>query len=169
MAQNIPLKIGTGYDRKVIPTVPVDVFGTVYRARRPKSTTPLLIAEVQAQFAGLGELEGMNGEEVNEALGGVRDSVRKLVRAMFDEADTDALVDRMVDPAEPLDLRTIFDVYTAVQTHFADDIEEEFADMGLEAPQAVKKRPGKQPADRRPAARKTAARKTAARKAVARK
>lgn len=167
MAKDVVLSLGEGYQPEAAPAVSVDVFGEVYRARKPKTTTPFLIAEVQERFAELGELEDVSAEQLKERLGEARKAVRLLVRSMFNNSDTDKLLNRMVDPEEDhLDLHTVFDIHAVVQEHFADDIADEHEDMGLDAPHKAASQSKKAPA-RKTAAKKTTSRKTGARKAAA--
>jgi hypothetical protein len=157
MAADIVLTRSEGYQPQTVPTVTIDVHGKVYTARRPKNTVPLLVADVQERFVGLADIPGQSEDQVRGVLGEMRDAVRLLVRAMFSDADTDDILRRLTDPAEEsMDLAVIFEVYGAVQNHFAEDITGEFDDMGLEAPQQVKKAAAKKSGSRRPVARKAA-------------
>lgn len=168
MTTEVTLTLGEGYTPRAVPTVAVDIYGEVYRARRPKNTTPILLAEVQDRFTAFGDADEKNPDAMQVALAEARVSMRLLVRAMFDEESTDRVMARMIDPTEErLDLSTLFDVYALVQTHFADDIAGEYEDMGLEPPEkvkktvkkaAVKKAVGK--GSKRPGTRKAVARKT---------
>jgi hypothetical protein len=167
MTTEVTLSLGDGYAARAVPSVAIDIYGVTYRARKPKNTTPILLSEVQARFTALGELNENDPNAAQDALAEARRSTRLLVRAMFDDTDTDAIMTRLIDPAEErLDLSSMFEIYGLVQTHFADDIAGEYEDMGLEPPEPVKK------AAKKAAVKKAVGRgsgKPGARKAVARR
>ena len=161
MAAEIVLGSGEGYRPKEVPTVTIDVHGTVYTARQPKNTVPLLVAEVQEKFAGLGD-RAHSEAELAGVLREMRQSVRLLLRAMFSEKDTEDVLRRLADPTEErMDLAVVFEVYGAVQQHFSEEIAAEFEDLELEAPAEVKKAAAKKTAARKATSRKPAARKAA--------
>ncbi|MGW7504389.1 hypothetical protein ACWGIR_23050 [Streptomyces albidoflavus] len=159
MAAEIVLGSGEGYRPEAVPTVAIDVYGKVYTARRPKNTVPLIVADVQEKFRGLAN---MSTQGMSSVLAEMRTSVGLLLRAMFSDEDTEDLLRRLADPREELmDLAVVFETYAALQTHFAEDIVDEYEDMELEAPAPAKKAAAKRAATKKAASRKPAARKAA--------
>lgn len=148
------------YTPAQLPNGAVKMGGQDYAVRCPKDSLPMLLGRIEAKA---GELKTAAAYE---------DVVRQLASAVFEPEDVEAILERVIDPAErQLSVAFLMDTVRRVYEAYGPYLDKAYEEMGLENP--VKKTGPKQPTDRptsrKPGARKAApAKKTAAKKTAAR-
>mgnify|MGYP003575453326 CR=1 FL=1 len=161
MATDFVLDADTSYDRDELPTVPIRVDGKVYEAHCPKDSLPVLMARLN------------DAQQIKDDPSLPEHLVRQILLSVFDQADADELVERLLDMAErKVTLAYVIHVVRLVADHYQADLEAQYADMGMENPLAAQPEPANREQRRALAkapAKKTAAKKTAAKKTAARK
>lgn len=162
MATEFILDADTGYDVDELPPVPIRVDGTVYEARCPKDSLPVLMARLQDR------------ETLEKDLGRAEHLVRQVLLAIFSEEDADELMERLLDMAERrVTLAYVIHIVQMVAAHYETDLEAQYEEMGMNNPLAPQEVPANRQArralDKAPAAARKPARKTAARKATAKR
>jgi hypothetical protein len=159
MATEFMLDADTSYDREELPSVPIKVDGTVYDAHCPKDSLPVLMARLQSR------------DQIANDPGLPEHLVHQILLSIFNEDDAKELLDRLLDMAErKVTLAYVIHVVRLVADHYEKDLEEQYADMGMDNPLRGEPEPANR-AERRALtkapAKKTAAKKTAAKKTAA--
>lgn len=162
MATEFILDADTGYDVDELPPVNIRVDGTVYEARCPKDSLPVLMARLQDR------------ETLEKDLSRAEHLVRQVLLAIFSEEDADELMERLLDMAERrVTLAYVIHIVQMVAAHYETDLEAQYEEMGMNNPLAPQEVPANRQArralDKAPAAARKPARKTAARKATAKR
>lgn len=144
------------YTPAQMPQGVVKMGGTEYAVRCPKDSLPILLGRIEERAAEL------------KTAAAYEDVVRQLTAAVFEPEDVDAILERVVDPAErQLSVAFLIDTVRRVYEAYGPYLDKAYEELGLENP--VKKTGPRQPTDRQPS-RKTAAKKAApAKKTAARK
>jgi hypothetical protein len=157
MTTEFVLDADTGYDRDELPPVPIRVDGKVYEAHCPKDSLPVLMARLQ------------NREQIEEDPGMPEHLVRQILLSIFEEADAEELMDRLLDMAErKVTLAYVIHVVRLVADHYETDLEQQYSEMGMNNPLAKQEA---EPANReqRRALAKAPAKKAPAKKTAAKK
>ena len=161
MATEFVLDADTSYDREELPSVPVKVDGKVYIAHCPKDSLPVLMARLN------------DAQQIKDDPSLPEHLVRQILLSVFDPDDADELIERLLDMAErKVTLAYVIHVVRLVANHYQDDLEAQYAEMGMDNPLAAQEAPANREQRRALAkapAKKTAAKKTAAKKTAARK
>jgi hypothetical protein len=147
------------YTPAEMPQGVVKMGGVEYSVRCPKDSLPMLLGRIEAR-----------AEELKTAAA-YEDVVRQLAAAVFEPEDVDAILERVVDPAErQLSVAFLIDTVRRVYEAYGPHLDKAYEELGLENP--VKKTGPKQPTDRKtsrkPGAKKAAAKKTTAKRTAAR-
>jgi hypothetical protein len=145
------------YTPAEMPTGVVKMGGQEYTVRCPKDSLPMLIGRIEAQAQDLKTAAAYEGV------------VRQLAAAVFEPDDVEAILERVIDPAErQLSVAFLMDTVRRVYEAYGPYLDKAYEELGLENP--VKKTGPRQPQDRqtsrkpgaKKAAPKRAAKKTAA-------
>lgn len=148
MVADFVINADDGYEPEDLPPIKVDMDGVLYTAYCPKDSLPMTLARLKARM-----------EKDNQDLAVHEEMVSRLLHAVFDKADAEAILDRVVDLSErKITVRFVMHVVELVQNHYAPLLEAKYKEMGVDAPG----RP--QPQDRLP---KASARRTSPRAAKA--
>lgn len=155
MATDFVLDADTGYDRSELPTVPIKVDGTLYTAHCPKDSLPVLMARLN------------NAEQIKDDPGLPEHLVHQILLSIFDQEDADELMERLLDMAEKkVTLAYVIHVVRLVADHYETDLEQQYAEMGVDNPLRKEAAPANRAARRAKApAKKAVAKKTTPKKA----
>ena len=136
------------YTPQEMPKGTVKMGGVDYPVRCPKDSLPMLIGRIEAKAAEL------------KTAAAYEDVIRQLAAAVFEEADVEAILERIVDPSErQLSVAFLMDTVRRVYEAYGPHLDKAYEELGLENP--VKKTGPKAPQDRKPSSRKPPARKAA--------